>query len=961
MTQIAAGIGEPTTLSGDNYKIRHIGPAAVVWPDSPAARTTVLGCTTMVARPLPSSNLPTSADLVTGSWTGRLGDSGESTLTFPNKEASDGTPWRQRFDPTGHLQFVEIYYNNELESCCVIDQIPTIDQTQVQIHGSDGWFLLKKAYERDWIVTQSPRDVIDRATQVWVPALADNFAGAAIVGSTLTTNTGSWTASTSGSTTSVTLPTGGGVELYGNPASPPAIASATITSPALTVPTANAWRATVNFEQVVIPPGTSLGDGSIIIDIAESNGDAYYLSLVSPYNATGTVALAGNLQMGTGVLGLTSIVDPTTSFTLMLESDGQWVWGFINGQLIGCARRQHPTTTSLQLGITAISGSAGQCSTTVTTAMVESLEPFLMRGTDTGDYVLPGNASTYPNGGLHARYFNDLDLQADSNAIWKVLSPTRTNAYLGSGGSEYMDQQDPQINSQNPPPFSASNSGPGASQLPSWSCLWFGAVYLKMSAGVYTFTTVQYTGAGQPTALALWVGKTRPQDVIINNWSYGTPGTTTFTFSANALAGALPYGAGTVNRDGWYPIIMQYSVGPTQSANAPVLRFTPPVTYTDPGGTALTGGTSVAIPSTSLSPLGCADQRYQGISHYDLAQQTVQAYGYQASVEPKQLESGLFPGVLAPRIREGHDTDVILEPDRGPRQDGEGILNYSSGLDATDCAASLWGNGAGIQNGNQGQLQASVFDAPTMMGSLFDVQQWQDFSDAAFPSLLQALLNSQLGLQLSPWQLLSADPTGRPRNAYAWPLTGTLAQMRWRPGDGLRIHARDINVWDSTPRQMLTVTRNLLPLGIASVQANFAERPRTGARTLKQQLFKATRWQRNYQGQIVTLTGTYMDNQSISAGSTAGFSFVSLAPGDTVVSAWARLNYNGNFSGGAMPVSPLINQVLIGVGPFTTAPVNLNVTGWAQPDSFNRLLLSWKNTGASTVGISYQLIVNVLR
>lgn len=48
----------------------------------------------------------------------------------------------------------------------------------------------------------------------------------------------------------------------------------------------------------------------------------------------------------------------------------------------------------------------------VTSLITECLQPFLMRGEDTGDYVLRGDASAYPYGGLHARYFNDTDLAA---------------------------------------------------------------------------------------------------------------------------------------------------------------------------------------------------------------------------------------------------------------------------------------------------------------------------------------------------------------------------------------------------------------------------------------------------------------------------------------------------------------------------------------------------------------------
>lgn len=818
-------VAEPVVLSGDKYSLRLIGPKADVWANSPGTEYTLLQRTDMVAYELPSSPLPTSPNLVTGSWTGRLGDSGEATLTFPNTVASDGVPWRQRFNPTGHLQFVEIYYNDELESVGTIDQIPTIDQTQVQIHTADGWWMLKKAYVRDWIVTQSPRDVIEAATGMWMPVVADGFAAGSAF------NTSLWTVSSplgGSDPTAVVQPSGGCLLTPGTPGPSDVQIASTNVSIADTI----AWRVTVT-----IPAWSAVGDGAAACRVTvNSLGVASTLGFSL---ASGGASLANYSGTATGYVP--SGTTTSRGVTLMMEYDGAWIWGFVNGVLAGCLRAGDAGGDEMSVAV-----EVEDVPTTIGEVFLEAWQPFLQRGSDKGDYVLPGDATTYPYGGLSARYFDDNDLSTDdlSVVLDLAMAPSRTNAYAGSGVAEYMDQTDPQIVEQPPPAFGATNPGSGGGPLAYWSCRWFGAIYLKLSEGDYTFSVAV---PDSTYGFRLWVGQTRFGQQILDEWNTPVGGAFSATVSASTLAGTLPYGGGTEARDGWYPIVLEYGTYGTN--NAPVMAFVPPASYVDPGGTSLTGGDGYNVPSTSLSPLGCADQRYQGIAHYDLVQQTVQAYGYQASVEPQQLESGMFPGVLAPRIREGHDTDIELMPDRGPRQDGENILNYSSGLDATDMACSLWGNGAGIQNGGSGQLQATVHDLPTMLSSLCDLQQWTDFSDAASGQLLQALLNSQLGLQLAPWQLLSADPNGRPRNAYSWPLPGTLAKMRWRPGDGLLIRAPDINVWDTSPRQILTFTRNLLPLGIASSTASFAERPKTQARILKQLLYKATRWARNFQRQ----------------------------------------------------------------------------------------------------------------
>ena len=181
---------EPVVLDGHTYLLRHVGPRDQVWLQSPATEITVLNRTDMVARPLPAAPDPASPDFQTGDYDLRLSDMGDFTITFPNKEASDGLPWRTRFDPGGdgqRLQWVELWLDEFLEFTGVLLTVVP-DRQQVQITGDDGTFCLKNAYERDWTVTQAPRDVFQRGTQVWVPAVADNFAGPSL--SAIWTTTG---------------------------------------------------------------------------------------------------------------------------------------------------------------------------------------------------------------------------------------------------------------------------------------------------------------------------------------------------------------------------------------------------------------------------------------------------------------------------------------------------------------------------------------------------------------------------------------------------------------------------------------------------------------------------------------------------------------------------------------------------------------------------------------------------
>lgn len=956
---------EPQVIDGHAFTLRHVGPRSAVWPQALAANTTVLGCSSMVGRPLPSSNIPNDPDFATGSTTSRLDDAGEFTLTFPNADASDGLPWRSRFDPGVNgqrLQWVEVWIDEYLDHVgCLYTMVP--DRQQVQLTGYDGTYCLKNAYERDWTVVQAPRDVFERGTQVWVPNTIDGFPAGTL--------NAQWTVSNPLGSGTATIGASGGLTL--TTTSSGSYSAVQVQSPAESVPSTGTWRAMVGIATITV--GSSSHVSSFGLTITESSGDAYELQLNLSGNSLNAELISNTVTVQT------VNISSNTAYGLMLESDGEWIWAFVNGQLIGCCRRAHATTTSLQATLTQAYTSSGSTTSVTSGVLVEALQPFLMRrnaSTDLGDYVLPGDSTTYPNGGLHARYYNDLDLAGTgyttAQQLALIQNPTRSQAYGGSGTPEYMNQQDPQIAAQFPPGYTQTAQGPGSAALANWSSKSFGAVYLKLSQGNYTMQI--NTPAGGASIVRVWIGETRFGDQLVDQWSWQTGGNFSFTVNATTLAGTLSYGGGTVKRDGWYPIRVEYAVN-TTALSAPTLYITnSPAAYTDPGGTAIASGSqTTVIPATSFSPLGMIDQRFQGIAHFDLCQTDVlQAFGYQASLEPKQLESGQFPGVFAPRIREGADTDAILEPDDSQR--AEGINNYSNSLDATDNVGSVQGNGAGFQNGNTGQLQSMVYDAATLEESLFDVQGWQDFSDAAFLSLLQALLNSQLGLRLAPWQTISADPVGRQRLADAWPLTlpPALAQMRWRSGDGLRIQARDVNVQDTVPRQMLQFTRSFVPMGTTSAQATYASSPVSGsnyplyspsrarspAKALKQMLFAATRLQRNYQKQLVTISGT-VEVAGLTSGTTdTGSSMVMLTPGDQVVRARLRIGLNS--AAQSLHVYVNSNDVTTQLnGPWVGVPFTVDLMPVLGLTSSSQFIAQLHNAGGSTTLVQYQLLVDVLR
>jgi hypothetical protein len=217
-------------------------------------------------------------------------------------------------------------------------------------------------------------------------------------------------------------------------------------------------------------------------------------------------------------------------------------------------------------------------------------------------------------------------------------------------------------------------------------------------------------------------------------------------------------------------------------------------------------------------------------------------------------------------------------------------------------------------------------------------------------------------LILTPDTEPRGDWTGplRPQLANTWPLPGPLRPMRWRPGDGLLVQDRQISVWDTEPRQILTFVRNLVANGITSAVASLANRPRNPAHTLKQQLYTATRWQRNYQGQRVMLNGGYVSG-SVAAGATGASSTVALLAGDRIVSAELRVTVN---SGGVSFDVVVNGSDVTGSlnGPWSTVPANIGIGAVARAGTGNSLSAAILNTsGATASDLEYQLLLTVLR
>src|ERR1700729_1694006 len=171
-------LAEREVIFPGSYQIRHIAPLAeaanlpgIVNPLGPGVQ--VLS-QLLYAKPLPVSHEPTSPDFHEGEYTLRLNDAGEWSLSFPNRDASDGQPWRSRFSPDGHTHFIEISREGGIEFIGVITK-EVCERGKVTISGYDGYWLLKKSYEKEWRGVMAPRDLFERYTRANIFAIAQDF------------------------------------------------------------------------------------------------------------------------------------------------------------------------------------------------------------------------------------------------------------------------------------------------------------------------------------------------------------------------------------------------------------------------------------------------------------------------------------------------------------------------------------------------------------------------------------------------------------------------------------------------------------------------------------------------------------------------------------------------------------------------------------------------------------------
>lgn len=461
--------------------------------------------------------------------------------------------------------------------------------------------------------------------------------------------------------------------------------------------------------------------------------------------------------------------------------------------------------------------------------VIRQVEHFLCRTAENGDERLPG---VPPAGGLVGTYKDDSDL-VPAFAAHGSPSTARRLASRQLVRVPYARRLDPEVNFAGTNPPGWQPVGPAGGR--NFSARWTGSIYLDLAATDYRLRVVVAGNAvlrvGETT------GKSTPLIFVTGN---NVTGTSVFLRSL----------LGTTS--GWFPIRLDYDHGNELSVipGGVVLQAeSGSATFYVVGGTA---DPSALRPR--LSPLGCYEQQVRYESHYDALSAVAESFGYQYLCEPKSLESGEFPGRCVPRVRVGRDTDEIIESPPG----------VDLAIRADQVADSLLGEGTGLSD-NATEVVAELLEFAQLDGHLFLSQEYESLSEISIPELLLQRLSSLLGLRGSPWEEVTAKPRGYRRLVDWFPLTGQLAELKWRPGDGVRLSAPEVGVLDSKPRQILGVKRQIRPGGLGFPEISFRQRPRSPRETLRRFMRQATQSNRNYQRQKTVVVSAFTQNPNFAA------------------------------------------------------------------------------------------------
>lgn len=871
--------------------------------------------TGMIVDTLPTRLMPNSPGISPGSsYTQRLQDAGEMALVFPDAPDTKGEMrWATRFDTAGHRQFIEIQRENRLELVgCVQNRRPTLQGCTVA--GLDGFGLLRKAVEQDNPIVAAPRDVVADYSRLWTFAGADDFEDG-IVDPAMTTVLG--TITEANGRLRMSIPSGANAQFYYH-LKPGALNDDFDILVVIGAATSVLTSISVNVRSCDNPIGSNPALG---FSSANSRADFSVTdsgltgSFTSQKFFDNAVPFFRQLPMAMEIRRRGRFTSFYLNGVLLGQEASAYAAGFVGGG---------PQFLDIQIG----GSGTGTNVCELDMVAVRTKTAFLQRGTDRGDYVLPGGANTFPYGGLKCRYYNHSDLTSFTNYGYfgRLLAPSR---------QPYAERVDETLNNNAPPT-------PGVTTTAHWTARWIGAIYLSLDNGD---TTLEI--ATTADAVRVWVGKTRWGDQIIDSWSAVASRTLTGTISASALGG----------KRGWYPIVVEYAkVG---NAGNPIMNFTPAAgNYTDPGGTAITGGAKILVPSTSLSPLGVYEDRPQGQTHEDIVKAAAASVGYQLFCEPMALESGEFPGRLVARVRVGQDTDQTLGlDDVGGTERMWGVQVEE---DAAELATTLKSSQSRTASSQNQQAPAAVYaqDITTAKASLFDIQGAANVGEISSPLLLGQIMLAQLALRLTPWQNVSGDNRGRERLALL-PLTGAPALMRWMPGWGVRLNLPEVDVVDRTARQIMQRTCQILGTGRPQTQIGFRQRPKDYNTQLVRMTRAAIVPQRAFKSATNRLTQWGADT-ALGAGAFGAFVQFQFPTKEKIQSARFILGNNTGAGTVDLEINSTIQSANLG-GPWSLVPTVVDITAYAVAASASdsRLFFRVRNNAAVASTIQWSIELEV--
>lgn len=919
-------------------RIRHIRP--LLGSEPPSAATTVLTRNLVAADP---AGVNGRNGWVSGTFELRLLEEGRFTIRLPNAAGADGREHADRFsiianpayeagdewleiwdavtpglDPAGPL-FVGTPTDVELSDAAI------------ELTGLDALELLKTVHETAagfW--AHAPRDVFEAYSHAWVADLVETFDDPAVIGAggrfaTLKLRNGPDAGFTVADgrlkTVSQSLNGAAIVEstspIYLGGAGSEAEARAKAGFRVETVlRISDLGTAGITNPQVTTLWG--LGQSSYVAAGSDAVQDWIIRGNVRQDLVTGQWSVLWTVGPGLPTAFIYQAIDPPDRLALAIEVRGRWVYCYANGKL-GAVYKRWPTSTSpIYLRFSnsvAAGGGAPPPYYTVNVDLehwlVRSRRPFLMRGSNRGSYRLPGTPQA---GGLVGSYFDDRDLVAAHGATERI------NHSLKPGREPVARRIDDGIG-----PSTAGVLPPGIA-ADSHSMRWTGAVNLDLAQ---RDIAIRITGLDD--GARLYVGKTVWGDEYLDDWNAAG--------ARNITGGSLRAHLGA-SEDGWYPIVLEYFNG---SAPGGVrLEWA----TRNPDGSL---GAFAILPGTKLSPQGVYEASVRGDSHYEQLQEMNRTFGYQWTLEPRSLESGLFPGELIPRIRVGADTERIITDE--DLTDGKPVRT----LAAREVIQGLILDAAGLA-ADGAQLSVEQLNFAELGQHLLIHEDALSLSDITIPQVLDARARTLQALRSTALEEVAFKPRGATELVDTFPLTGALTRLAWTPGLGVRLRFPRIRIDDVAPRQLVAVQRSITPAAIGPPEVSFRPRPRSQRAAMRTLARSVRAGQRQYQGQIGSVQGNVAANPAVAGVPDVASRVPWPADSGRVVGAVLVVHSKSDASAWQIKVN---GGAPIGTGVSFASPGRFDVSGFVARDGANQRCYLEVVGGTGSVQFQLELKVRI--